>query len=51
MIRKDYKKTKLFLVTCIALMATWQGKRNLSWTIGQVSNQECSPSWLFIQCR
>jgi hypothetical protein len=51
MIRREYKSLKLFVVIVIAILSTWQGKRNLTWFLSQVSGQECSATWLLIQCK
>jgi hypothetical protein len=50
MIRREYKSLTLFVVIMIALLSTWQGKRNLAWFVEQFSNQDCFSSWLFIKC-
>ena len=51
MIRREYKSLKLFVIILVALLSTWQGKRNLAWFASQVSNQDCSVSLLLIKCK
>ena len=51
MIRREYKSLKLFVITVVALLSTWQGKRNLAWSVGQISSQDCSATLLLIKCK
>ena len=50
MIHREYKSLKLFIVIMIALLSVWQGKRNLSGFVGQVSAQDCSANWFLVEC-
>lgn len=51
MIRKEYKALKFSLAAVLALLVTWQGKRNLAGAVNMVTDSHCQASMLLIKCQ
>lgn len=51
MIRKDHKKLQFFFVALIAVLATWQGKKNLAGVVNIMTDSQCEASMLLIKCQ